>query len=169
LSVVVSDTSPLHYLILCGAETVLPRLFSQVVIPPTVFQELQQPNTPAPVRQWAASLPVWATVQTPKTLNLSLDVDAGELEAICLACEIKASAVLMDDRAGRSAAIHCGLAVIGTIGLLEQAAARGLLDLPQVMERLRQTNARLNPDLVNAALERDKARKQKPPGGNHLT
>jgi predicted nucleic acid-binding protein len=30
---------------------------------------------------------------------------------------------LMDDRAGRSAAIHCGLAVVGTADLLEQAAA----------------------------------------------
>jgi predicted nucleic acid-binding protein len=89
-----------------------------------------------------------------------LDLDAGELEAICLAQEIKAAAVLMDDRAGRNAAIHCGLAVIGTIGLLEQASARGLLDLPQVMERLRQTNARLDPDLIRGALERDKARKQ---------
>jgi predicted nucleic acid-binding protein len=118
-----------------------------------------------PVRQWARSLPAWATVQTPKTLNLTLDVDAGELEAICLAQEIKAAAVLMDDRAGRSAAIHCGLAVIGTIGLLEQAAARGFLDLPQAMQRLQQTNARLDPRLIQAALERDKARKQTGPGG----
>ncbi len=86
-------------------------------------------------------------------------MDAGELEFICLAQEIKAAAVLMDDRAGRNAAVQCGVAVIGTIGLLEQAAARGLLDLPQVMERLRQTNARLNPDLIQAALERDRARK----------
>jgi len=167
VSVVVSDTSPLHYLILCGAETILPRLFRQVVIPPTVFRELQQPNTPALVRQWASSLPAWATVQSPKTLNLTLDVDAGELEAICLAQEIHAAAVLMDDRAGRSAAIHCGLAVIGTIGMLEQAAARGFVELPQAMERLRQTNARLDPELVHAALERDKARKQaRPSGGN---
>ncbi len=163
MSVVVSDTSPLHYLILCGAETALPRLFSQVVIPPTVFRELQQPNTPAPVRQWASSLPSWATVQTPKTVNLSLDVDAGELEAICLAKEIKAAAVLIDDRAGRTAAIHCGLAVIGTVGLLEQAAARGLLDLAQAMERLRRTNARLDPRLIQAALERNKARNQSRP------
>lgn len=160
MSVVVSDTSPLHYLILCGAETALARLFSHVVIPPTVFRELQQPNTPEPVRKWAGSLPAWATVQTPKTLNLTLGVDAGEAEAICLAQEIKAAAVLMDDRAGRSAAIHCGLAVIGTVGLLEQAAARGLLDLPQTMKRLRQTNVRLDPRLIQAALERDKVRKQ---------
>ena len=161
MSVVVSDTSPLHYLILCGAETILPRLFRQVIIPPTVFRELQQPNTPPLVRQWVASLPTWIAVQTPKTLNLALDVDAGELEAICLAQEIKADAVLMDDRAGRNAAIHCGLAVVGTIGLLEQASARGLIELPQAMERLRQTNARLDAELIRAALERDKARKQK--------
>ena len=112
-----------------------------------------------------ALVAAWATVQAPKTLNLSLDIDAGELEAICLACEIKAAAVLMDDRAGRSAAIHCGLAVIGTIGLLEQAAARGLLQLPDTMERLRKTNARLHPELIRAALERDKARKQTRPSG----
>jgi len=160
VSVVVSDTSPLHYLILCGAETILPRLFRQVVIPSAVFRELQQPNTPPLVRQWAASLPTWIAVQTPKMLNLVLDVDAGELEAICLAQEIKAAAVLMDDRAGRNAAIHCGLAVVGTIGLLEQAAARGLIELPQAMERLRQTNARLDSELIHAALERDKARKK---------
>jgi len=41
---VVSDTSPLHYLILCGAERILPELFQQVVIPPTVFAERQQTN-----------------------------------------------------------------------------------------------------------------------------
>lgn len=160
MSVVVSDTSPLHYLILCGAESVLPRLFRQVVIPPTVFRELQQPNTPPPVRQWAAALPAWVAVRTPQTMNLALDVDAGELEAICLAQEIHADAVLMDDRAGRNAAIHCGLAVVGTIGVLEQAAARGLIELPHTMERLRQTNARLDPELIHAALDRDKARKQ---------
>lgn len=161
MSVVVSDTSPLHYLILCGAENVLPKLFRQVIIPPTVFRELQQPNTPTPVRQWASALPDWVAVQSPKTTNLTLDVDAGELEAICLAQEIHADAVLMDDRAGRNAAIQCGLAVVGTIGLLEQAAARGLIELPPALARLRQTNARLDPDLIRDALARDKARPQK--------
>lgn len=160
MSVVVSDTSPLHYLILCGVETILPRLFNQVIIPPTVYRELQQSNTPPPVSQWTRTLPTWVAVQAPTLLNLSLDVDAGELEAICLAREIKAAAVLMDDRAGRNAAIRCGLAVVGTIGLLERAAARGLLDLPEALERLRQTNARLNLELIRLALGRDKLRKQ---------
>ena len=161
MSVVVSDTSPLHYLILCGEEGILPRLFRQVIIPPTVFRELQQPNTPPPVHAWAAALPEWVAVQSPKAMNLALDVDAGELEAICLAQEIHADAVLMDDRAGRSAAVQCGLAVVGTIGILEQAAARGLIELPLTLARLRQTNARLDPELIHAALARDQARRQK--------
>ena len=155
-----SDTSPLHYLLLCGADAVLPRLFTRIVIPPTVFHELQQPNTPSLVRDWAHSLPAWASVQAPKALNLTLAVDPGELEAICLAREINAVAVLMDDRAGRKAAVSCGIAVIGTIGLLEQAAARGFLELPEKLDRLGRTNARLDPELIQAALERDKARKQ---------
>jgi predicted nucleic acid-binding protein len=83
-------------------------LFRQVVIPPTVFRELQQPNTPPPVRQWANSLPEWVSLQSPKAMTLALAVDAGELEAICLAQEIQADAVLMDDRAARNAAIRCG-------------------------------------------------------------
>ena len=161
MSVVVSDTSPLHYLILCDAENALPKLFRQVIIPPTVFHELQQPNTPSPVRQWAAKLPEWVSVQSPKAMNLKLDIDAGELEAICLAQEIHADAVLMDDRAGRNAAVQCGLAVVGTIGLLEQAAARGLVELPDALAKLRQTNARLDAELIRAALARDEARRKK--------
>jgi len=163
VSVVVSDTSPLHYLILSGAEDVLATLFTQVVIPPTVFLELQQPNTPQAAREWAGALPAWARVQAPHKLDLSLRVDAGELEAICLAREINASALLIDDLAGRIAAIQCGLVVIGTVGLLENASARGLLNLPEAMERLRQTNARIHPDLIRDALRRDAARKQAPP------
>lgn len=161
MSVVVSDTSPLHYLILCGVENILPRLFQRVIIPPMVFREMQQPNTPPAVREWAAALPEWVAVQTPKTVNLALEVDAGEMEAICLAQEIHADAVLMDDRAGRNAAIQCGLAVVGTIGLLEQAAARGLIELPPTLARLHQTNARLAPELIRAALARDQARQKK--------
>lgn len=71
MSVVVSDTSPLHYLLLCGAESILPRLFRQVLIPPIVFRELQQVNTPALVCQWAASLPAWVAVLSPTIVNLA--------------------------------------------------------------------------------------------------
>jgi predicted nucleic acid-binding protein len=86
-------------------------------------------------------------------------VDAGELEGIALAQEMNAAALLIDDRAGRIAALRCGLTVIGTLGLLERAAANKLLDLPEIVMLLRRTNARLDPELIRAALERDQNRR----------
>jgi predicted nucleic acid-binding protein len=159
VSVVVSDTSPLHYLILCGAEGLLPRLFERVFIPPTVFAELQQPNTPAAVHKWMQGRPSWVAIQKPSAIDATLQVDAGEREAICLAREIHAAAVLIDDRAGRAAATQCGLTVVGTLGLLEQASMRGWVVLPDALERLQRTNARLDPKLVEAMLERYRTRR----------
>jgi predicted nucleic acid-binding protein len=121
---------------LCGAEAILPKLFQQVAIPPAVFAELQQSNTLPPVKQWADAPPKWVATQSPKHLQTDLDVDRGELEAISLAREIHAAAVLKDGLAGRRAAAQCGLAVVGTVGLLEEAAIRGLIDLPSVMGQL---------------------------------
>jgi predicted nucleic acid-binding protein len=156
MSVVVSDTSPLHYLIQCDAVHLLPALFQQVLLPPAVFQELQHSRTPPAVRAWAQSLPPWARVQAPAQLDASLDVDEGEREAISLAREVQAAAVLMDDRKGRAEAVRIGLRVTGTIGLLEAAAARGLVDLGRVLQLLQQTNARLDPELIQAALRRSR-------------
>jgi predicted nucleic acid-binding protein len=38
--VVVSDTSPLHYLVLVEQVEVLPRLFDEVLVPPAVLREM---------------------------------------------------------------------------------------------------------------------------------
>ena len=64
----------------------------------------------------------------------------------------------MDDRAGRNAARQCGLAVVGTIGIIEQAAVRGMLDLPSTLDRLLKTNARLDSKLIQVALDRNRMR-----------
>ena len=165
MSAVVSDTSPLHYLVLCESVDVLRTLFGEVLIPPTVFQELQHQHTPPQVRAWAQSLPAWIKVQKPAVLDQTLNADEGEREAIALACEIKVVAILMDDRKGRIEAQRCGLQVTGTIGLLEAAAARGLVDLTKAVQLLRQTNVRLDDELIEAALRRHRAQQiQRGPG-----
>jgi len=158
VSAVVSDTSPLHYLVECEAIGILPVLFQEILIPPTVHRELQHQRTPQRVRAWAQSLPAWVKVRAPAVLDDSLNVDEGEKEAICLAREVKAVAILMDDRKGRAEAVRCGLRVAGTIGLLEVAAGRGLLDFAVSIQRLRQTNARLDEELIQAALTRNRPR-----------
>lgn len=158
MSAVVSDTSPLHYLVECAAIEILPALFQEILIPPTVHRELQHARTPPHVHAWAQKLPVWIKVQAPVSVDPTLKVDEGEREAICLAREVKAAAILMDDRKGRAEAVRCGLRVAGTIGLLEAAARRGLLDFPASIERLRQTNARLDEEMLQAALARWRTR-----------
>jgi predicted nucleic acid-binding protein len=65
-----------------------------------------------------------------------------------------ANLLLMDDREGVSAARSRGLAVTGTIGILDIAATRGLIRLNEAVERLKRTSFRYPPDLLNALLAR---------------
>ncbi len=51
--IVVCDMGPLHYLVLIGAEHVLPQRFTRVLAPHAVIAEMNHPNTPEPVRQVA--------------------------------------------------------------------------------------------------------------------
>lgn len=56
---VVSDASPLRYLILAGAADALPKLFARVVAPPEVIAELSRTKTPDAFRSWVSVRPVW--------------------------------------------------------------------------------------------------------------
>jgi predicted nucleic acid-binding protein len=49
---------------------------------------------------------------------------------------------------------------MGTVGILEQAASRGLVDLPEVLTRLLTTNFRILHTIINDALTRDAERKR---------
>lgn len=44
--IVVTDTSPLRYLILLGAEWLLPKLYGRVICPDIVLRECASPGVP---------------------------------------------------------------------------------------------------------------------------
>ena len=144
--IVVADTSPINYLILIGEIDVLPALYEQIVIPDAVLEELTRPVSPAAVRKWLENPPAWLDIRTPGSTNPepSIPLDAGELEAIALAEELDADLLIVDDWAARSEAERLGLRVLGTLGVLRDAAADGLLDLCAAVARLRQTNFRVS-------------------------
>lgn len=154
MRVVVADTGPPHYLVLIGQADLLPRLFGKVILPAAVQAELSHPEAPAAVREWIAAPPAWLTVEpNPNEADAALQaLDAGERAAILLATALSADLLLMDDRAGVMAARSRGFAVAGTLGVLDLAAQQGLLNLPLAVERLRATNFRCRPALIDALL-----------------
>ncbi len=48
--IIVSNTSPLNYLILIGYINLLPELFQQIIIPQAVYRELSDASAPSPVQ-----------------------------------------------------------------------------------------------------------------------
>ena len=60
--------------------------------------------------------------------------------------------MLMDDRAGVSVARAQGLAVVGTIGILDLAVRRKLIDIGDAVARLKTTNFRYRPSLLDTLL-----------------
>jgi predicted nucleic acid-binding protein len=79
--IVVSDNSPLQYLLLIGCVDVLPALYKEIVTTPEVIQELRHPGTPQPVREWLDSMPPWLTIESPKTIDFLDVLDLGEASA----------------------------------------------------------------------------------------
>lgn len=93
----------------------------------------------------------------------------GESDAICLARELKADAILLDEEKPRKQATRLGLRVIGTIGVLEQAANRGFVtDLKAVHDRLRATDFFVSEEILEDSLARHLVCKRENPASKHL-
>ena len=160
--IVVADTGPVNYLVLSGQIDLAHDLYGALLIPPAVHHELLDARAPAAVRQWAKTPPAWVEVRTPKDASRFSELGPGEREAISLALETKADVLLIDEAAGRKAAVENGVAVKGTLGILEEAANRNLVDLTQAVSKLRATSIFLSEELVQDALNRYRDRHQEP-------
>jgi predicted nucleic acid-binding protein len=62
--IVVSNTSPINYLILINYINLLPELFQQIIIPQAVYSELSDASAPIPGRTWIANPPDWLRIQS---------------------------------------------------------------------------------------------------------
>jgi hypothetical protein len=137
----------------------LPRLFSAVLIPPAVVAELSSESAPSAVTELMRVPPPWLEIISPKRIDYSFGLDAGETEAIALAMELGIKPILMDERKGRRVAAQQGLLTLGTLAVLEQAAARGWIDFDEHIAGLQATNFRFQEQLVGGARERLKAKR----------
>jgi predicted nucleic acid-binding protein len=161
--VVIADSSPLNYLVLIDVIQILPELFGQVFIPAAVSRELQSAATPPKVAAWMSQSPNWLHMEKAAPLDDEHleKLGAGEREAITLALASRSDALLLiDEGRGRREAKQRRIRFMGTLGVLDKAAAAGLIDLPSVIDRLLQTNFYVTPSLLKTLLVNDASRKK---------
>ena len=164
MRVVVADTGPLNYLVLIGEIELLPRLFGRIFVPTAVRDELARAEAPTPIKAWLAALSAWLSVEPNPDLHAlnaaAMALDEGERNAIALAKMLGADLLLIDEREGVAVARREGFAVTGTLGLLDLAARRGMVDLAPAFVRLRATSFRHRPGLLDAILAQHTQRNQ---------
>ncbi len=136
----VCDTSVLIALESVEKIHLLHEIFSHILIPEEVFNELE-------IEQRGFKLEQWIIVKKITNIDLCsslyLNLDLGESEAITLALEKKTDFILLDDKEARKAARNLGLKIIGTVGMLLLAKEKGLLS-GSVMDEIQKMENRIN-------------------------
>lgn len=153
--IVVADAGPLNYLIRTGYLSLLPELFGRVLVPKAVMTELLHPQAPPEVRAVADAPPGWLECVEVRQIaaGLSASLGEGEREAISLAIECHADALLIDDLAGRREAESMQIPARGTLAILLQASLRGSLHFPTVFEQFTKMGFRVSRALQDALFE----------------
>ena len=139
----VCDTSPLQYLHQLSLIHLLPAVVGPIIIPPIVAREISDgialgidlPDVRT--LNWIAERPI----QQARPEVTSYGLDLGETEVLTLALEIGApnALVIIDESPARRAARQLGIGLIGTLGILLNAKALGIL--PAVKPELDHLNA----------------------------
>lgn len=128
--IVVTDTSVVLNLCCLRLEGLLLDLFGEVLAPETVAEEFSRLAAVDP-RFKGLVFPRFIRICRPSGIVPALlgnhRLHAGEIEAISLALEKQATALLIDERAGRMVAASMHLNCVGILGVLLQAKGGGLI------------------------------------------
>ena len=129
---VVSDSTAITTLLKVGQVQLLQQLFTRLVIPAAVAEELLcfHPLLPdfCEVRIVASS---------PRLQRLLAQADIGEAHAISLAVQLGAEALLIDDKKGRRLAEAEGLRCLGLPAVLLAARRQGVVpSLARLLEQV---------------------------------
>lgn len=137
---IVSNTSPLTNLAAVGQLNLLQEIYTRIIIPQAVYDEMVGLGYPVPGTIEVQTLP-W--IQCQQVVNRALvrelqeELDNGESEAIALAIALSADQILLDESPGRRVAARLGLTITGVLGVLLVAKGMGLIpSVKSVMDDL---------------------------------
>jgi len=149
------NTSPLLYLHQVGQLEVLPQLYSHIIAPITVEQELavgKASNINVP----DLSRLDWLQVQAvkPAAVPNVIDLGRGEAEVIALGLENPDSLLILDDQLGRKIAKFYRLRCTGTLGVLIKAKQSGYLEaIAPIIASLKKQGMWLTDEIMATALK----------------
>jgi predicted nucleic acid-binding protein len=154
--IVVSDTSVITNLIQLNQLTLLKDLFGNIVIPQKVFEELKKVPKQIDVIEklnWIEVKQISDRDHFDKLLKI---LDPGEAEAIVLAIELKADALLIDEKKGRKIAQEHGIIITGLLGILIDAKAENFIrEVKPILDKLIfETGFRISPKLYQDVLKK---------------
>lgn len=152
---IVVNSSPLIAFAVLQKLNLLTLLFTELLIPQSVYDEVTASNKPhaESIRTFAQGKVVSAHNQMAVQL-LTHDVDRGEAEVLVLALEKNITEVLIDDAKGRRFASLNGLNPIGTIGVLLRAKQQSYIEtLKPLLDLLIANRIRIGIDLYARALK----------------
>lgn len=154
VKVVVNSTA---IIVLCkiGRIELLRKLFSSVVIPEAVYNEVLAKDDRA--SRYLVKRPSWISIKEAPALDIKslmpAKLHAGEVEVMLLAMHEDADILVLDDYAARKTAQYLGFTVTGTLGILQYAKQKGLVGsvVPCIRE-LRAHGFRISDKVVDAVL-----------------
>lgn len=136
---VVSNSTPLIYLAKIGRLDLLKELFGEVLIPKEVYAEVVEKGKALGLKDAyvveAAVTQGWIKVVVADPVEMPIELDKGEEEALSLAKQHKAT-VLIDETSARSAARLLDLTPRGTIFVLLLALKEKKIVLDEFMQAL---------------------------------
>jgi len=158
---IVSNASPLITICKLKLFHYLPALYQRLTIPDAVFDEVVRKGAGRPgAIEVSSGIKSGCIVR--KQVNNTLAASAlskflglGESEAIILASETSADAVILDDNKARIVANSMNLHVTGTIGILLDLKQTGIIPtIRPFLDKAIVYGFRISPDIYNTILQK---------------
>jgi predicted nucleic acid-binding protein len=126
---IVSNTTPIIWLLKLNRLELLQKLYQQVFIPNAVFREIEAGKSKDFYQDFSRIERIKIVeIENKNAVKYFLDLDEGEAEAIVLDTELEADSIILDEMLGRFHAKHANLKGTGTLGILIKAKSEQLID-----------------------------------------
>lgn len=137
--IVVSDASPLIALATINRLEILRSLYSTIIIPQAVYEEVAITGSGRPGSTEILNAD-WIEVKSASNVSKyqTLSLGDGETEAIALTLELKADLLILDEVKARREAKALGITFVGILGILIEAKSKQVIDkVKPILESLR--------------------------------